>query len=251
MKPLIELNSVALSHGPRRILDEVSVRIAKGEVVALLGPSGSGKSTLMRIILGLLTPDAGTVHIEGALASEARRIVLPPEARSLAVVFQDLALWPHLTVAGNLRFVLNSAGVAKAEQADRIAQMLKRVGLCEMQERYPSQLSGGEQQRVAIARALVANPSAVLLDEPFANLDLCLKQDMLALLQSLFEEGGVTALYVTHDPLDAVALDARTLILETGKLVFDGAASKLREQQGSRFVEAVAKACVDTSTINA
>ncbi len=250
MKSLIELDSIALSHASRPILDGVTVRIGKGEVVALLGPSGSGKSTLMRVVLGLLAPDAGTVHIGGILASQTNRIVLPPEERGLAVVFQDLALWPHLTVAGNLGFVLSSAGVAKAVHKERISQILDRVGLGDMQERYPSQLSGGEQQRVAIARALVSKPSAVLLDEPFANLDLCLKQDMLALLESLFEEDAVTALYVTHDPLDAIRLSARTLILEAGKLVFDGPASKLQDQHGSRFVEAVAKS-IDSDPLGA
>ena len=234
---VLELEGISAHRGTARVLDDLSLRIEEGEVVALLGPSGSGKSTILRVLLGLLAPDRGVVRIRGQVATEGDRIVLTPEARDLAVVFQDLALWPHLTVAGNLRFVLRSKKAPRSEEAARIREALERVGLPEKEDRYPGELSGGEQQRVAIARALITRPSAILLDEPLANLDVALKHDLVNLLRSLLESGDTAALYVTHDPREAARLADRIAILDGGSIVQEGSLETLRAGPANPFVQ--------------
>jgi iron(III) transport system ATP-binding protein len=217
----IELAGVTYRRGPREILAGVTLRLAPGETIAVLGPSGAGKSTLLRIILGLLPPSAGEVHIAGLVASAAGRLVVPPEERRLGMVFQDLALWPHLTVAENLQFVLRSRGVPgqdKRTEESVIAAALDRVGLAGLQRRYPDALSGGERQRVAIARALVGSPRAVLLDEPLANLDFVLRAELVELFQTALRDAGVAAIHVTHDPGEALALAHRVALVEGGRI---------------------------------
>jgi iron(III) transport system ATP-binding protein len=167
-------------------------------------------------------------------------VVRRPEDRRLAVVFQDLALWPHLTVRGNLDFAMQSLGLAASERRRRIGAMLDRVGLAGHPERHPSELSGGERQRVAIARALVQDPVAVLLDEPLANLDVQTKKEFLGLFRALLHERGATALYVTHDPREAAALGDRIAVVEAGRVVQVGSAGDLRSAPATPFVAAVA-----------
>ncbi|RLB57172.1 MAG: ABC transporter ATP-binding protein [Deltaproteobacteria bacterium] len=238
MTSSLALDDVSVTRGNSLVLDGATLHVGEGEVVALLGPSGSGKSTLLRVLLGLEVPSRGVVKLGGRTVSEAGRVRLPPEERDLAVVFQDLALWPHLTVAGNLAFVLRSKGRFRGEERDRIHQMLDQVGLADFEDRYPGELSGGEQQRVAIARALVTDPAAVLLDEPLANLDIALKQDLIALLIELFRERGSTVLHVTHDPREAAALTERVAILEEGRITYTGRLDELPDA-GSTFTRAV------------
>ncbi len=218
MTALLSIHDVSLAYATTPVLSHVSLEIASGEAVALLGPSGSGKSTLLRLLLGFLAPDSGTVSLTGKLASKPGQIIIPPEERDLAVVFQDLALWPHLTVAGNLRFVLRSKKRSRTQESVRIAEILDLVELSGFETRHVGELSGGEKQRVAIARALVSNPSAVLLDEPLTGLDSELKTEVLALFRSLIHERGASAIYVTHESEDAKKLGARMLHLEHGKL---------------------------------
>jgi iron(III) transport system ATP-binding protein len=234
---ILSLEGVAFARGGRRVLDGLSLHIAEGEVVALLGPSGSGKSTVIRLLLGLLAPDRGAVRIRGQVASEGGKVLVPPEARGLAVVFQGLALWPHLTVAGNLRFVLRSKTAPRSEERNRIYEMLGRLGLAGKEDRYPGELSGGEQQRVALARALVTRPSAILLDEPLTHLDVTLKRELLELLRSLLVGGDTAALYVTHDPFEAVQLSERLAVLEQGRIVQEGTSRALRASPATPFVE--------------
>lgn len=222
MTPAVELKDVRFAQRRAAILSDVTLSIGGGEILALFGPSGSGKSTLIRIILGLAAPDAGVVRISGRAVSEPRRIVVPPEERGLGVVFQDLALWPHLTAAGHLDFGLAANGIAKPERRRRIAAMLESVGLTDKAGRCPGELSGGERQRVAIARALVLEPRVVLLDEPLSNLDVALKADLLRLFHRLIRERGATALYVTHDPREAVGFADRVAVLEAGRVVRSG-----------------------------
>jgi ABC-type sugar transport system ATPase subunit len=230
MTPLLELADVTL------------LSIAPGEVVVLSGPSGSGKTTLLRVLLGLAAPDSGTVQQKGRTVSEGRRILVLPEDRGLAMVFQDLALWPHLTVHGNLAFGLDARRVPRGARNQKIRDTLALVGLVDHAHRYPGQLSGGERQRVAIARALVLDPDAICFDEPLANLDIALKDELLALLCKLLREKKKTALYVTHDPREAALLADRIAVLERGTITQVGTVEELRAMPATGFVRTLAEA---------
>jgi iron(III) transport system ATP-binding protein len=232
----IELEGVSLRHQDRLVLDGFSLSVRAGEIVALLGPSGSGKTTVLRLVLGFVAPSTGDIRLGGELVSTAGRIVRPPEERGVGMVFQDLALWPHLTVAGNLAFGLASMGVARRDREVRTRDMLERVGLGQRARSYPGTLSGGERQRVAIARALVLQPRAVLLDEPLSNLDAPLKRELLAMFRQLLAERQATALYVTHDVREAEALGERVAVMEGGRIVQDGSFDQLRSQPRTSFV---------------
>ncbi|MGQ0650219.1 MAG: ABC transporter ATP-binding protein [Gemmatimonadaceae bacterium] len=239
MTEILALENVSFRRGPVSVLTDLTLRINSGETAALIGPSGSGKSTVLRIILGLLAPERGRVTIDGETVSQDGRILVPPDRRGLAVVFQDLALWPHLTVEENLAFGLETRGTSRQRRDDAIGEMLRRVGLAEKRQRYPGQLSGGEQQRVAIARALALQPRAVLLDEPLTNLDVLLRSSLLELLRSLLSETGMTALHVTHDVSEALALDARLLVLEGGRIAADGKVDELARAPATAFIRAL------------
>ena len=239
MTEAIALEDVRFRRADLDVLTGLSLRIDVGEIVVLVGPSGSGKTTVLRVILGLLAPHHGVVRLAGEVVSESGRAVVPPERRDLAVVFQDLALWPHLTVQQNLGFGLEMRRTSRSERENQIRAMLQRVGLADKARRLPGQLSGGEQQRVAIARALVLRPRAVLLDEPLTNLDVVLRAELLGLLRVLLVESGVTALYVTHDVREAVALRARMVVLENGRIVADGAPGALAQKPATPFVSAL------------
>jgi iron(III) transport system ATP-binding protein len=236
MIPLLALEDVSVRRGTSQVLDGLTLRVNAGENVALVGPSGGGKSTIVRLLLGLLAPERGTVRIRGEVASQDGHIGMPPEARDIAVVFQDLALWPHLAVAGNLRFVLRSRRDSREREAERIEHMLTQVGLAEKAGRYPGELSGGEQQRVAMARALVTSPSAVLLDEPLANLDVALKAELLDLLLAVLGT-DTTAVYLTHDPREAARLSQHWAVLERGQIVQEDGLGALRRSPATAFVE--------------
>lgn len=239
MNEILALENVSFRRGPVNVLADVTLCIDRGETVALIGPSGSGKSTVLRILLGLLAPEGGKVRIDGEIVSQDGRILVPPDRRGLGVVFQDLALWPHLTVHENLAFGLEARGTSRQRRDDAIGEMLQRVGLADKRQRYPGQLSGGEQQRVAIARALVLQPRAVLLDEPLTNLDVLLRSGLLGLLRSLLSETGMTALYVTHDVREALALEARLVVLEGGRIAADGKADDLARAPATPFIRAL------------
>ncbi len=235
----LALEDVSLRYGPHPALEHLSMTVPAGHVTALLGPSGGGKTSILRLLLGLVAPSSGRVLVGGRPVSVAGRVVVPPEERGLAVVFQDLALWPHLTVHGNLEFVLASLKVPRRARGDRIREMLGRVGLAGKERRHPGELSGGERQRVAIARALVAEPRAVLLDEPLANLDTTLKRELLDVFRALVEERATTALYVTHDAREAAALGDSIVVLEGGRVVQEGSLAELRQRPASAFVDGV------------
>jgi ABC-type Fe3+/spermidine/putrescine transport system ATPase subunit len=237
--PAIELESVSVVLGTRRVLENVSLRILPGELVALLGPSGSGKTSLLRVVLGFLAPDTGVVRIDGEPVSVSGRILRPPEERGVAMVFQDLALWPHLTVAGNLEFGLAARGVPGEARVERVGAMLSLVGLSERAGARPGELSGGERQRVAIARALVLEPRALLLDEPLSNLDALLKRELMLLLSELLVERRVPSLYVTHDVQEVAALGDRVTVLEAGRIVQEGSLDSLRKAPATAFVRGV------------
>jgi ABC-type sugar transport system ATPase subunit len=239
MSAVVSLQDVSFRYGKTAILDGLSLEATAGEVLALLGRSGSGKSTLLRIIMGFVAPDAGRVELRGDVVSEEGKIHKAPQDRNLAVVFQNLALWPHLTVEGNLAFGLRSKGIATDEEKKRIARVLEDVGLAGMAKRYPADLSGGEQQRVAIARALVLEPDAVLLDEPLSNLDIGLRDDFFELFGDLFREYKATVIYVTHDPWEARRLGDRVALLDGGRIVFTGSLDDLDPEHESPFVQLI------------
>ncbi len=236
---IIAVEELSVGFGTTPAVSSLTLSLAAGTVLALVGPSGSGKTTLLRALLGLCTPDRGVIRIEGREVSRGGELFATPEERNLAVVFQDLALWPHMTVHGNLAFGLVAKRIEATEREARIATMLERVGLRGKERRYPHELSGGERQRVAIARALVLEPAAVLMDEPLANLDVVLKRELLFLFRDLFRERSSTVVYVTHDSREALALGDELGVLEEGKLTQFGTANELRAAPATSFVRAL------------
>ncbi|MCI0419171.1 MAG: ABC transporter ATP-binding protein [Acidobacteria bacterium] len=234
---LLRLVGISKSFGARRVVDALSLEVLPGELFCILGPSGCGKTTLLRMIAGLETPDEGSIELDGQLVVDQGKARLTPQERVIGFVFQDLALWPHLTVAGNLDFVLHAKKISRPSRQARIREVLNRVHLSEFEGAYPETLSGGEQQRLAIARALVSNPSLVLLDEPLSSLDyrlrLQLRQELLCWLREL----KVTALLITHDQNEAFALADRLAIMNQGRLVQVGTPEEVRKYSLDPFVQ--------------
>jgi iron(III) transport system ATP-binding protein len=215
----LSIRNVTKRFASHQAVDGVTLDIAAGESVVILGPSGCGKTTLLRLIAGLELPDSGEIWSgDGQLAGPGRSL-LPPYRRQIGFVFQDLALWPHLTVAGNLLFVLDSLKVPRAERKQRMEDALKLVRMDGFGARHPSELSGGEQQRVALARALVGNPRFLLLDEPLSSLDAELRGAMRMELARLQRALELTTLYVTHDRDDAAVLADRVVEMRAGRIV--------------------------------
>jgi len=214
----ITFQSVSKSLGGRPVVQDVSFELTPSERVALVGPSGCGKTTILRLAAGLLVPDRGRILIDGAPVAEAGRNLVEPEKRHIGMVFQDLALWPHLTVQGNLAFGLKARGVARQDRRRRVSEMLERVHLQHHAKSLPAQLSGGEQQRVALARALVLHPQILLMDEPLSSLDrrlnLTLRREILTLHQAL----QFTLLYVTHSLEEARQIGQRLLEINEGDI---------------------------------
>jgi ABC-type Fe3+/spermidine/putrescine transport system ATPase subunit len=239
---VLELDDVTVQSGERTLLADVSLAVGEGERVGLVGPSGAGKTTLLRVALGLVTPTAGVVRLGGREASRGGRALVPPEDRRLAVVFQDLALWPHLGVRGNLAFVLRARGVPRRQHEGKIAAALSAVGLGGPSLGDLGTLSGGELQRLALARALVQEPAAMLLDEPFASLDVASKSAMLTVVRGALDARRLPCLFVTHDPLEAAQLASRLVVLEAGRVVFDGTPAALQRDPPTDFVRAFARA---------
>jgi len=219
---LLELNSVHLAYGERVAIDGVSLTVNEGERAVILGPSGCGKTTVLRLLAGLAVPDRGRVLISGRLAAADGRLLIEPEQRGLGMVFQDLALWPHLSVTGNLDLGLRARGVPRAERKPRVKSMLELVELTELAAARPGELSGGQQQRVALARALVLEPRALLMDEPLSNLDLELNRRLQEEILALQARLGFTLVYVTHDRDEASGLATRIVLMRHGRVVRDG-----------------------------
>jgi iron(III) transport system ATP-binding protein len=217
MNEVLRLDRVRKTYGRRTILDDVTLALSSGEGVALVAASGSGKTTLLRIVAGLDAPDSGDVWVAQQHATHDQAVLVPPHQRRIGFVFQDLALWPHFTVAQSLDFVLTSTtpSARRPERRTMIADTLQLVRIDGLGERYPHQLSGGEQQRAAFARALVHRPPLLLLDEPFSSLDADLRQDMRTALIDLRARLGFAMLFVTHDRIEASAVTDRTIGLAT------------------------------------
>jgi iron(III) transport system ATP-binding protein len=211
---------VSQRFGNNTVLKTIDLSVAPGEVVALLGPSGCGKTTLLRLLAGLSRPTTGSIHIgDQQVADASGGAFVPPERRSIGMVFQDYALWPHMTVAQNVGFPLEMQGIGRAERDTRIAEALGLVGLGHLGDRQPGTLSGGQQQRVALARAIVSRPRLVLFDEPLSNLDRELRESLVIDIASLLRKLGMTAVYVTHDHGEAFAIADRVAILHSGNIL--------------------------------
>jgi iron(III) transport system ATP-binding protein len=239
MTAALRLQGITLAYGKQGILRGFDFAVAAGEAVALLGPSGSGKTSVLRVLLGFAVPEAGTVRVGDLVVTASGGSVVLPEHRGLGAVFQDLALWPHLSVEAHLAFGLKCHGVGRMERAGRVDAMLRRVGLQGLEKRYPHQLSGGQRQRVAIARALVTEPKGVLLDEPLAGVDVDLRRDLLALFGELLRGTGATAVHVTHDLREARAVARRFAVIEDGRLVQEGSLEALTQSPATPFVRSL------------
>jgi putative spermidine/putrescine transport system ATP-binding protein len=213
MQGHLTVAGVTRRFGAAVVLDDLSIAVAQGEFVSLLGPSGCGKTTLLRCVAGLLRPDAGRITVAGTDIT-----TLPAHRRNVGVVFQNYALFPHLTVAENIGFGLRAQGIGKAEAAPRVAEALALVRMAEHAARPVTALSGGQQQRVAVARALVVRPSLLLLDEPFSALDRKLREIMQVELKHLLREVGITAIFVTHDQEEALVVSDRIAVMNAGRI---------------------------------
>ncbi|SFR05920.1 MULTISPECIES: ABC transporter ATP-binding protein [unclassified Enterobacter] len=213
----IRLQGISYAFGSHTVLDDIDLTIDAGSVVALLGPSGCGKSTLLRLLAGLTQPAKGEIHFGERLVAKPDWS-LPPEARDIGMVFQDYALWPHMTVAQNVAFPLKMRNVPRAERDARVVKALARVGLEAFADRKPSGLSGGQQQRVALARAIVGEPRVLLFDEPLSNLDSELRESLCTEMARLLRQLGTTAVYVTHDRREAEILADRIVHLSAGSI---------------------------------
>ncbi len=224
-------------YGNATAVDGVTFTVRRGELVTLLGPSGCGKTTTLRCIAGIEAVDEGEISIDGAVVSSADQgIFLPPEKRHLGMVFQSYALWPHMTVWTNVAYPLQVRRFGRREIEERVQQALEMVGLTEHAQKNATLLSGGQQQRVALARALVYSPKVLLLDEPLSNLDAQLRESMRTEIRSLQQRVGVTAIYVTHDQAEAMAISDRVIVMNGGHIEQVGRPLDVYAQPVNRFV---------------
>lgn len=231
MPAAVSFQRVSRHFGQVRAVDDVSLEIAEGEFFAMLGPSGSGKTTCLRLIAGFEQPSSGHIEIFGQTAEG-----LPPYKRNVNTVFQDYALFPHMTVGENVAYGLMIKGVGRAEREAKALDSLSMVKLKGFEQRRPSQLSGGQRQRVALARALVNQPKVLLLDEPLGALDLKLREQMQEELKALQKQLGITFVFVTHDQGEALSMANRVAIFNDGKIVQEGTPNDVYERPRSRFV---------------
>jgi iron(III) transport system ATP-binding protein len=231
--PLLELNDISYSHGKHLVVDRLSFHLQEGEIGCLLGPSGCGKTTVLRCIAGFEHVGAGEVILGERLIGNARAHV-PAEQRRIGMVFQDYALFPHLTVAANIAFGLRNASTETRRA--RVAELLETVGLAGQERKYPHELSGGQQQRVALARALAPRPRLLLLDEPFSNLDVDLRERLALEVRNILKAEGTTAILVTHDQHEAFALADQIGVMYEGRIQQWDTPYNLYHQPVNRFV---------------
>ncbi len=210
----LTLDNITAHYGPTKVLEDLSLHVAEGELVSLLGASGCGKTTTLRLVAGFLKPTAGTIRLG---ASDLTR--MPPHQRDIGIVFQTYALFPHLSVRDNVGFGLKQRGIGAAERRRRADEMIDLVGLGSLADRHPANLSGGQRQRVALARALVIHPPLLMFDEPLSNLDAKLRVDMRVEIRRLQQANGTTALYVTHDQEEAFSISDRVAIMNAGRIM--------------------------------
>lgn len=229
--PILRLEEISKVFGATTAVQDVSLSVYEGELLTLLGPSGCGKTTTLRLLAGLEVPTAGRVTLDGTDVA-SQEVFVSPEQRDVGLVFQDYALFPHLSVAENIAFGLDDT----SEDTDRVDELLELVDLEGYEDRTPDQLSGGEQQRVALARSLAPEPSVLLLDEPFSNLDVRLRVEMREEVRRILKAAGVTAVSVTHDQEEALSISDRVAIMNDGRLVQAGRPEVVFQHPESRFV---------------
>ena len=227
----IRIRGVVKRFGAVTAVDRADLTVRDGELFTLLGPSGCGKTTLLRLLAGFYQPDAGEIHFGGRVVSG-----LAPYERNIGMVFQNYALWPHMTVAGNVAYGLKLKKLGRTEVERRLREGLAKVNLAGFDGRYPGQLSGGQQQRVALARALVLNPDILLLDEPLSNLDAKIRVQVRAEIHTLQRELGITTVYVTHDQVEAMTLADRVVVMNHGRIEQIGTPNELYHKPATRFV---------------
>lgn len=227
--PAVECRDLSVGHGPIVVLHSIDIAVAAGEVLAVLGPSGSGKSTLLQAIAGFVTPVAGELRIAGTTVAGGR-VMVPPEARSVGVVFQAFALWPHLTILDNVAYPARRRGLPERAARAEAARLLGGLGLGDLLARHPAELSGGEQQRVGLARALARQPGIFLFDEPTSQLDTALRDRLRQELDDRRRELGAAAILTTHDFEEALAVSDRVALLREGRLVQVGTPAEVYER---------------------
>ncbi|MEU9746615.1 ABC transporter ATP-binding protein [Streptomyces niveus] len=232
----VTIRGLTKRYGDACVVDGLDLDIADGEFFTLLGPSGCGKTTTLRCIAGLEKPDAGEILIDGKVVVDGKGTFVPPEKRGLGMVFQSYALWPHMTVKGNVAYPLKMRHTPRSEIASRVRESLETVGLGHLADRSVGALSGGQQQRVALARALVAQPGLVLFDEPLSNLDARLRASMREQLQLLHERLPATSVYVTHDQIEALTLSDRIVVMHDGRVQQIGTPEQIYADPANTFV---------------
>ncbi|HNQ87601.1 MAG TPA: ABC transporter ATP-binding protein [Verrucomicrobiota bacterium] len=227
----ISLKAVGKSFGPTPVLSDITLEIHDGEMFFLLGPSGCGKTTLLRLIAGFYQPDTGEIHF-----GDRRMNGVPPHHRNTGMVFQNYALWPHLTVADNVAYGLEVRKLPRTERERRVQRALETVQMADYRDRSPTQLSGGQQQRVALARALVVEPDVLLLDEPLSNLDAKLRLEMRDEIRQIHQQTRITSIYVTHDQKESLSLATRMAVMRDGRIEQVGSPRDIYRNPASRFV---------------
>lgn len=229
--PFVSIRRLSKAFGAFQALREINLDVKRGEFVSFLGPSGCGKTTLLRAIAGLDRQTSGTIHINGRDVSDA-----PPSERDFGIVFQSYALFPNLTIAENVGYGLVNQRRPKAEIAARVGELLEMVGLSGQLTKYPAQLSGGQQQRVAVARAIVLEPEVLLLDEPLSNLDAKLRRHVREEIRQIQQRLGLTAVYVTHDQEEAMAVSDRIIVMKNAEIAQEGTPHDLYDRPANAFI---------------
>jgi ABC-type Fe3+/spermidine/putrescine transport system ATPase subunit len=228
----IDIVKISKSFKGRPAVIDFSLEVHRAQRIVILGPSGCGKSTVLRLVAGFAPPDSGRISIDGEMVSADGRVIKPPEERRLGMVFQDLALWPHMSVRGNLEFGLKAKGVPKAERDERVGETLNLVQMREYAELRPGRLSGGQQQRIALERALVLRPQILLLDEPLSSLDMELNRMLRKEIIRIQERLGLTLLHVTHNREEAFAIGTWVVVMKSGGVHLSGPPQEVRAHFG-------------------
>jgi len=237
---MLAAENLTKRYGNAEALKGLTFEVSSGEVLAIIGPSGCGKTTLLRLVAGFESPDEGRVLIGGVEVSSPVR-VLAPSKRKLSMIFQDLALWPHMTVREHIEFVINKENKSKGGILSNVDRILNDVNLCGYRDRYPHQLSGGEKQRLAIARALASNPTYLLMDEPFSNLDSILREELQGAVLDLKVNRQIGIIYVTHNVDEALTLADKMAVMREGRLEQIGSKDNVLSAPKNEFVRRLLK----------
>lgn len=232
---MIEIKHISKTIQGRQVLVDVSLTIERNRILALIGPSGCGKTTLLRLMAGLDRPDKGTIAIDGVQVSSSKSLV-PPHQRRLGMIFQDLALWPHMTARQHLEYVSRQQNQPKTERSEKIGMLLDAVNLNGHSDRYPHQLSGGEQQRLAIVRSLAQDPHYLLMDEPFSNLDPILKMELESFIARIQTKSNIGIVYVTHNIKDLERIADQVVVMQQGRLIQIGDKEEVINHPANAFV---------------